>query len=440
MRKNWKMRVSSDIRGKITTGMKVKKNGKEYPKALDYFNITAFDELIEAYGEKPSKLVIIFPSDNIDEFIQTEYSVWSTSKSGNPWKKRTCDGEVCLHNAPEKLNGTDYIAGEEHECFRCYDDDCELPERDRCKSYTGFSARVIDPKAGTIISPRPYRFQTNSDNSSDRILSECTNIFNGFGGIAGIPFILSVEMKESQVPGKDGKVEKRQFPLWDLQAHGTVAMINMYRERRQLPTREENALILDESKMITSGKEKALNPPAEKDKTASQAPPAGEVPVCKACGSELRESDKVTDGYHEVCHPDYEDDLPDDMAPGVKVNDPYPDQNEGEDSGPGIGDVLDREESVLSQIPDIDEGVDEELIVGIKKMILHMAADQKPAARKILKEVTYDPNTRASIDKTADLKPLGNTRLRAIYSKTKNRYRDFVQAIVAEKQQQNLQF
>ena len=124
MRKNWKMRISADRRGKITTGKKTQsKSGKEIPTSLEYFNIEKFPELVAAYGDKPEKLFIAFPSNDIDQFFQTEYVVWAQSKSGGAWKKRSCDGEECTHHVPEVLNvdgkQVKYNAGEVHECFCC---------------------------------------------------------------------------------------------------------------------------------------------------------------------------------------------------------------------------------------------------------------------------------------------------------------------------------
>jgi len=470
MRQNWKMRISSDRRGKITTGMKgTSSAGKEIPKSLDYFNVTKFPELIEVYGDKPNKLILIFPGDNIDEFFQTEYARWSTSKTGNPWKKRTCDGETCHHNTPEALNvdGKDvsYNAGEEHECFKCYEDNCRIDADDTCKPYTGFSAFILDPREGEgkIILPRPYRFQTNSINSSDNLLSELYNIFNNFGGIAGIPFTLSVKMMETQVPGAKGKVEKRKYPLWDVQAYGSVAMINMFRERKQLPTRDENAIVISEDRLIagdihgkkeTQVHKEALAEPAVEE-TAPQDPSAGGAPVvvqgslCPKCkgkivdglGETTTDSDGTT--WHKVCHPDFKDDLPfgnepePAAPPETKEETKEPEQSEPTDT---VDPLTDLRLSVLAKLPEIDMKDNVMLTGAVSSMILHMVDNNKPSARTMLARISTDPDTGKTYDKTADIKALPNVRLRAIFAKTKNEYRDFLTGIIAEKQQTGLDF
>jgi len=70
--------------GKIKIGEKrLSKNGKEYPASLDYFKmycdqpeyIAAFNEV---YGEKPSKLTILFPTDS-ESNIVSRYEMRSTA-------------------------------------------------------------------------------------------------------------------------------------------------------------------------------------------------------------------------------------------------------------------------------------------------------------------------------------------------------------------------
>jgi hypothetical protein len=399
MRKNWRMRISSDRRGKITTGIKTKsKAGKDIPKSLDYFNISKFPELVAVYGEKPDKLFIVFPSDNIDVFFQTEYVLWAKKGEGRAWKKRSCDGEVCTHHVPETLNKVKYDRGDTHECFNCGTNDCDLDPDHQCKCYTGFGAYVLDPGTGRVILFRPYRFQTNSVNSSDNILSELSKIFEQYGGIPKIPFMLSVKMQETQT--KDGG--KNIYPLWDCQAYGTVDQINQLAERLQLPTNETNAIAMaDESKLIG-------------------APQPSKTPI---------------------------DSQVEDAPVGVDVNDPYPEQNEkkkvepkkkaqtkkkqepddtgSEDHKPKAeGDILDRV-GVLVNLPEPDKDDDVQMVGVIAKIAMELAGNEKTKARAILKKHSKNPNTgHGGYDSTAELKKAEIAFIRSVLAKIKKTYRD----------------
>jgi hypothetical protein len=413
--------MTADGRGKITTGKKGKSStGKDIPKSVDHFNIEKFPELVHIYGEKPDKLFILFPSDNVDDFFQTEYNRWATSDSGNPWKKRSCDGETCYHNSLETLRvdgkDQDFKPGEEHECFKCHSpDDCSLDSDDRCSTYTAFSAFILDPRSkhGTIVLPRPYRFQTNSVNSSDNLLSELFNIFDNFGGLSGIPFVLSVKMTESQVIEK-GKTQMRKFPLWNLEAYGSVAMINMFRDRKQLPTRQENAIIIDESKMIESPEGDL---PWEKDTSLKTPPQEPQEEVGTSEPSPIPESDESESASDTV---EEEKTQKDEFQP-TKSADP-----------------LDTDFSVLAKMPEIDKDDAMMIVGGISAMILDMVNQDKPKAREILKEVSLNPNTSEKFDKTEQLKGLPILRLRGIFNNTKSKYRAYLTKIISAKQQEKL--
>jgi hypothetical protein len=245
-----KRRITADARGKIKTGMKGQsKTGKEIPKSLDYFNIEAFPELVTVYGDKPTRLLIYCPANNIEDFYYSEYNAYGGGDKAI--KKRSCDGEVCVHRITESINGDTWEAGEESECI------CKnLPEnhKDRCKSYTGLKMFVADYQSGKIISAVPYYFETRSDNSSDNIYSELEKTFSLTGGrLIGIPFIISVKMIDSVKNGG-----KTKFPIWSLQAVGTVDHQLELASTGMIPTTDERALpvnILDESRMLETGSE-----------------------------------------------------------------------------------------------------------------------------------------------------------------------------------------
>lgn len=230
LRKNMIKRIAGDRRGKITTGTKkISAKGKEYPASLDHFNVTAFPELMDVYGDKPDRLLVYFVSSDIESFMRSEWSEW-----GNNIKKRACDGETM----------TDFITGKTEPCA-CDGFSCGAG----LKCWTEFRAYVGNPyDNGKIISPIPYRFETHSPNSGDSIYYGIENIFEMTGGkLVGVPFMLTVRMVETV---KDG--EKKKYPLWDIQPIGNAQSIVMLAERATIPTVRENSLAIDFNQPIAA--------------------------------------------------------------------------------------------------------------------------------------------------------------------------------------------
>ena len=222
LRKNMKPRISRDQRGKITCGTKkTSKNGKEYPASLDHFNVSKFPELTAIYGDKPDKLIVYFPSNNIEDFFSTEYNLWGGKKDAAV-KLRSCDGETCRDLRTEEVKP----------CF-C----ASLPEKDQCKSYTALKAFIAD-QDGKVISPIPYQFESHSDNSSDNTYSQLVNIWNLTGGkLVGVPFVLSVKFVK--------KATGQQFPIWELQSINNIQAIIAFAERSAIPTTASNSIPID---------------------------------------------------------------------------------------------------------------------------------------------------------------------------------------------------
>jgi len=213
MVKNFRFRITVDNRGKITCGKK--REGSEIPQSLDYLDISDFPELIAWYGPKPKRLLIYFPTDTIADFFDTAFNSWYTSTAGKKGKKRSCDGETCLHYIDEEINGKKYAAGEETECT------CKsLAEDDkkRCRYDCYIKAYVGNPADGKIENPCCYMFTTHSDNSADGIYSELEKIkLLNMGVLRMIPFELSVAMH-------DGPAGKR-YPIISLRVWGLLTQI-----------------------------------------------------------------------------------------------------------------------------------------------------------------------------------------------------------------------
>jgi hypothetical protein len=227
LRTDIKPRIASDKRGKIKTGMK-SENG--YPKSLSYFNIENFPELLRAYGEKPDKLIVFFPSNNIEDFYRTEYN----SYGSNLAKKRTCDGQNCIHHISETINGKKYEAGQESPC--CCKDNPN--EKELCSCYMSLKAYIAGMD-GILINPICYYFESHSANTADNLYTEILKTWQMFGGkLIGLPFMLWVDMVA-------GKSANQKFPIWNIQPIGTISQLQLMANNSVIPTNEINRNVID---------------------------------------------------------------------------------------------------------------------------------------------------------------------------------------------------
>ena len=266
MIKTLKTRFSVDKRGKITTGIKkLTANGKEYPSTTDYFVVDDFPEIKEIYGEKPKKLVIIFPDDEILNFFDVNYVLYGS----NNQIIRKCDGEECYHRINEELDlvcrydndeiieaeeiyKEKYVAGEITKCVcklmaeEIIRDGKTIRNPSLCNVAMYMKAFILNYKNGRIISPNCYLFYSGSENTAGNIYSELIKIKNFFGGrIKGLPFGLSVEMVT-------GKIAKNKFPIWNLQILGSISQLQSlltasfmfdYKDILSVGTKEQNKLL-----------------------------------------------------------------------------------------------------------------------------------------------------------------------------------------------------
>lgn len=245
MIKNMPTRITVDKRGKITSGMKaMNTRGVEYPKSLDYFNIDDFPELKRSYGEKPKKLVLFFPSDEIADFFDCNFVLYGK----NHEKIRQCDGEECLHRIKETVGGKTYEPGEVHECL-CFDDSInDLEGFKPCKYVFYLKAYIGDVKLGKVNNPLCYLFQSGSRNSGTNIYSELLKIKSlNMGILRGVPFGISVEM----ISGREDA--KMKFPIWHIQAIGMLD---------EIKSRTEYLMDIPK-KQIEAPKEEGLNKEAQ---------------------------------------------------------------------------------------------------------------------------------------------------------------------------------
>jgi len=216
--------ISVDQRDKISSGGK---SDKGFPVALDHFNITSFPELVAVYGQKPTYMLIYFPSDAIETFFEDQMVLYAGKPGKEAVKVRTCNGMECIHRISETLPGADgkprsYEKGELSECV------CQHLAEDhpkRCKYRMYLKALVADPKTGKIISPRCYLFDTGSMNSGNSVKAELdkmaslTTLRYGRPKLALLPFVISVKMASGKTDAS------KKFPIWNLSVWGTMAQI-----------------------------------------------------------------------------------------------------------------------------------------------------------------------------------------------------------------------
>ena len=260
-------RINIDKRGKITTGIKkTSSSGQEYPSTTDYFVIDQFPELKIIYGEKPKKLVVVFPTDVIEDFFSADYVLYGSNNA----MIRKCDGVECIHRIDEELslvgkfddNGEiieaqeykkRYVAGELSECAcklmpqMIKQGSRETKNKKLCSCAFYMKAYIMDFRTKKIISPLCYLFYSGSENSAANIYSELKKIHGLVGGgLIRIPFGLSVDM----VAGRTSA--KIKYPIWNLQALSTMEQLEKAAEKF-LDYKEMMPSIVNEEKTLTQG-------------------------------------------------------------------------------------------------------------------------------------------------------------------------------------------
>jgi len=188
--------------GKIHLGVRVKQEGKaEYPKATDYlvFDPThpQYDELVAAYGEKPTELKVIFPLDDPEKFASQYYRLYSRSrglvcKGDGETAMRMIDtatGALANRDSKEVVNREVVCPGREcleygrRGCGEVMNLQFLLPE------VSGFGVWQID---------------TGSINSILNVNNALDLVKQIYGRVSMVPLVLALEPKEVTNPD-DGK-------------------------------------------------------------------------------------------------------------------------------------------------------------------------------------------------------------------------------------------
>lgn len=192
--------------GKIRLGEKrTSSSGKEYPAALDYFNLTDAPAVKTVAGKKPTSLFpLLLPSNDIASFWRTSRSAYGRSTGlfcrcdDGVTATRVYKGEADAQGlAWVQGNGLDIDEGDLFD-LPCPADECPYWEKKMCKNLASFDFFMPEvPGFGT------WCIQTSSFNSIRNVQSTLVALRDALGGqIAGIPLGLRLVPHQAQVDGK----------------------------------------------------------------------------------------------------------------------------------------------------------------------------------------------------------------------------------------------
>jgi len=259
--------------GKIRLGLKVQPDqGNPYPRATDFFVVP--DEIKEFLEDKPKKLDIMFPTEEVDKFAQQWLRCYSLTQ-----------GLVCKGNGRVATRKMDVETGDiahsttQEWVFRadwgCDPETCEQYQEKQCRrvmnllfmmpNVPGFGCWQLDTTSFYSI--------VNINSCIDLIRTIC-------GRISFIPLILSLEPIEVSPPGITKKTVRvltirSDAKLADIQRLGTVP-----RERITMPSMAEEEApedLFPEQKLVEA-------------EAATEEVPPGE-PVAEKTTDEVTEDD-----------------------------------------------------------------------------------------------------------------------------------------------------
>lgn len=254
----------SDIRrmprlGKIRLGIKVEPEGKNpYPRATDYFVVP--DEIKDHVGEKPKKLNIMFPTEEVDKFAQQWLRCYSLTQG------LVCkgDGVVATRKLDVETGDIAHRSTQEwvfRDKWGCDPEDCEQYREKQCRRVMNLLFMMPDvPGLGCWqLDTTSFYSIVNVNSCVDLIRSMC-------GRISFIPLTLSLNPIQVSPPGITKKTVHvlaigSEFKLVDIQRLGLVAP-----ERIMLPVLAEEEAPEDlypEQKLVKAEAKTQEEPPAE---------------------------------------------------------------------------------------------------------------------------------------------------------------------------------
>ena len=168
--------------GKIHLGVKeINAKGVEYPKAVNYFVVPP--EVAEVYGEKPTELDIVIPTEDPNIFFPQFYKQYSNKRG------LVCKGDGATANRVGENDG-------ELAELTCNPVTCEFYLKDDCKP-VGNLLFVLPEVKGFGV----YQIDTSSIHNIINLNSEIALLKNLLGRISGIPLKLTREVQKIQQKG-----------------------------------------------------------------------------------------------------------------------------------------------------------------------------------------------------------------------------------------------
>ena len=196
--------------GRIRTGEKVAKNGKEYPSKWDCFNFADASKIAKYYAElkglplqdaagnwispqelsrqlKISELDFLFPVDDKHEVLDQAYMRYGSSGS---WSCRG-DGAIAWDR-------------DEEDEITCAGEDCEHYREQRCKRQSRLSIVLYNISGGLTI----YDIVSGGRQTAKNLSSGVDLLKIRFGQINNIPLKLYLRPYKTFYYGKDGNTHK----------------------------------------------------------------------------------------------------------------------------------------------------------------------------------------------------------------------------------------
>lgn len=173
--------------GRIKVGVKAKNaQGKEYPSSIDWFRADGkyAETFHRVYGEKPTKIQIVFPSNRVEDVCSESYVV--RDKAG----RLLAEGDGSTWKCWSEKKGA-YVFGE----FSVEDVKARLGE-----PQVSLTLRFLLPAIPSVFGL--WQFTTKGAKSSiPAIRDTFDQVLEMAGVVTNIPFDLTVEKVKSNKPG-----------------------------------------------------------------------------------------------------------------------------------------------------------------------------------------------------------------------------------------------
>lgn len=208
--------------GVIRLGYKKKNSsGKEYPVAADHFVLKDAPSLTEIYGDKPTRLNVYLPFDEVDRNLMAWHQLWVASSLLCRGDGQRVDyavehqtGEVIVKRgkalATGKRGGIDMTAGHPVKCPGM--DHGLYPRCEKCRPNALLI--VIIPELSRLAY---YQIATSSIHNIVNLTGQMRWVKQEIGHLQGVPFILELRQDSISTPGKNGNRVRRDKYLMHLE-------------------------------------------------------------------------------------------------------------------------------------------------------------------------------------------------------------------------------